>query len=59
MKAISYQDKNLIDAVDKPVPQATGENVLAKVAHANICGTDLAIVAGKHPRAAPPLVMGR
>lgn len=58
MKAISYQGKNLIDVVDKPIPQATGDNVLIKVACAGICGTDLAIVAGKHPRAIPPLVMG-
>jgi (R,R)-butanediol dehydrogenase/meso-butanediol dehydrogenase/diacetyl reductase len=58
LKAISYQGKNLIDVVDKPIPQATGDNVLIKVACTGICGTDLAIVAGKHPRATPPLVMG-
>jgi 2-desacetyl-2-hydroxyethyl bacteriochlorophyllide A dehydrogenase len=32
--------------------------VLIKVAYAGICGSDLAIVAGKHPRATAPLVMG-
>ena len=58
MKAISYQGKSLIDVVDKPIPQATGDNVLIKVACAGICGTDLAIAAGKHPRATPSLVMG-
>jgi 2-desacetyl-2-hydroxyethyl bacteriochlorophyllide A dehydrogenase len=58
LKAISYQGKNSIDVVDKPIPRATGDNVLIKVACAGICGTDLAIVAGKHPRATPPLVMG-
>ncbi len=58
MKAISYQGKNVVDVVDIPIPQATGDNVLIKVDCAGICGTDLAIVAGKHPRATPPLVMG-
>jgi threonine dehydrogenase-like Zn-dependent dehydrogenase len=32
----------------------TTDSVLIKVACAGICGTDLAIVAGKHPRATPP-----
>jgi threonine dehydrogenase-like Zn-dependent dehydrogenase len=59
LKAISYQGKNLIDVVDKPISQATGDNVLIEVARASICSTDLAIVAGKPPRATPPLVMGR
>jgi 2-desacetyl-2-hydroxyethyl bacteriochlorophyllide A dehydrogenase len=58
MKAISYQGKNVVDVVDMPIPQATDDSVLIKVERAGICGTDLAIVAGKHPRATPPLVMG-
>jgi (R,R)-butanediol dehydrogenase/meso-butanediol dehydrogenase/diacetyl reductase len=58
LKAISYQGNNLIDVVDKPIPQAAGDGVLIKVAFAGICGTDLTIVAGKHPRATAPLVMG-
>jgi (R,R)-butanediol dehydrogenase/meso-butanediol dehydrogenase/diacetyl reductase len=58
MKAISYQGKNAIAVVDKPVPRATGNQVLIQVAYAGICGTDLSIAAGKHPRATPPLVMG-
>jgi 2-desacetyl-2-hydroxyethyl bacteriochlorophyllide A dehydrogenase len=58
LKAISYQGKNLIEVVDEPIPQVTTDSVLIKVACAGICGTDLAIVAGKHPRATPPLVMG-
>lgn len=56
---MSYLGKNLIDVVDKPISQATEDNVLIEVARASICGTDLAIVAGKPPRAPPPLVMGR
>jgi 2-desacetyl-2-hydroxyethyl bacteriochlorophyllide A dehydrogenase len=58
LKAISYQGKNVIEVVDKPIPKVTTDSVLIKVACAGICGTDLAIVAGKHPRATPPLVVG-
>lgn len=41
--------------VRRPKPQM-GE-VLIKVAYAGICGTDLMIYLGKHPRAKAPLVM--
>ncbi len=58
MKAISYQGKDSIELVEKPVPQIFDGGILIKVAYAGICGTDLAILAGNHPRATPPLVMG-
>ena len=58
MKAISYQVKDTVAVVDRPVPQPSEDQVLIKVAYAGICGSDLAIVAGKHPRATPPLIMG-
>jgi len=58
MKAVSFQGKDTVAVVEKPVPQVTGDTVLIKVAYAGICGSDLSIVAGKHPRATPPLVMG-
>jgi (R,R)-butanediol dehydrogenase/meso-butanediol dehydrogenase/diacetyl reductase len=43
-------------SIEKPVP-GEGE-ALIKVAYAGICGTDMMIYAGKHPRAKAPLVMG-
>jgi (R,R)-butanediol dehydrogenase/meso-butanediol dehydrogenase/diacetyl reductase len=58
MKAISYQGKDSVAVVDMPMPQLARDKVLIKVAYAGICGSDLSIVAGKHPRATPPLVMG-
>jgi (R,R)-butanediol dehydrogenase/meso-butanediol dehydrogenase/diacetyl reductase len=58
MKAVSYQGKDVVAVVDRPVPQPAEDKVLIKVAYAGICGSDLSIVAGKHPRATPPLVMG-
>jgi 2-desacetyl-2-hydroxyethyl bacteriochlorophyllide A dehydrogenase len=58
LKAVSYQSQNTIEVVDHPIPEISTGHVLIKVICAGICGTDLAIVAGKHPRATPPLVMG-
>lgn len=58
MKAISFEGKDTVAVVDKPIPQVTEDTVLIKVAYAGICGSDLSIVAGKHPRAKAPLVMG-
>ena len=58
MKAVSFQGKDTVAVIDKSVPQVTDSTVLIKVAYAGICGSDLSIVAGKHPRAKPPLVMG-
>ncbi|WP_240489139.1 zinc-dependent alcohol dehydrogenase [Cohnella thermotolerans] len=45
-----------MDRIDKPAPQP-GE-ALIKVSFAGICGTDMMIYAGKHPRAKAPLAMG-
>jgi len=41
--------------IERPTP-GPGE-ALVKVAYAGICGTDLSMYVGKHPRARPPLVM--
>ena len=58
MKAISYQGKDTLAVVDVPVPRPLEGTVLIKVAFAGICGSDLSILAGKHPRATPPLILG-
>ncbi len=48
--SVAYQTTNA------PVPQAG--QLLIRVRRAGICGTDLTIYAGRHPRAKAPLVMG-
>ena len=58
MKAVSFQGKDTVAVVEKPIPQVMDNYILIKVAYAGICGSDLSIVAGKHPRAKAPLVMG-
>lgn len=42
--------------VERPLPK-DGE-VLVRVEYGGICGTDLAILTGAHPRAAAPLILG-
>lgn len=58
MKAIQYISPNSIrvNEVEEPVA-ATGEIVI-DVAFSGICGTDMTIRAGQHPRARGPLTLG-
>ena len=58
MKAGLYiSEKNVITGeLEKPIAKE-GE-ALIKVSFAGICGTDMMIYAGKHPRANAPLAMG-
>lgn len=58
MRAIRYlqPEKVRLDAVNKPEPSP--EQVLLRVSHAGICGSDMTIYSGKHPRAKPPLILG-
>ncbi len=58
MKAIVYDGSPtpVLREVKKPAPR-DGEALL-RVKRAGICGTDLSIVSGKHPRAQPGLIMG-
>lgn len=58
MKAIRYLGAHKISVDDVEVPQVPQGWVLIEVAYAGICGSDLTIYAGKHPRAKPPLIMG-
>jgi threonine dehydrogenase-like Zn-dependent dehydrogenase len=56
MKAIVYRGSGEL-AVEN-LPQPEGEGMLISVEACGICGTDLTIFAGKHPRSKPPLVIG-
>jgi 2-desacetyl-2-hydroxyethyl bacteriochlorophyllide A dehydrogenase len=58
MKAIVYEGPEKVALRDLPVPQVKEGWVLIKVSHAGICGSDMAIYFGKHPRAKAPLVPG-
>jgi threonine dehydrogenase-like Zn-dependent dehydrogenase len=58
MKAIQHLGANNIEVRDIEMPKVSEGFALVKVSHAGICGTDLNIYAGSHPRAKAPLVMG-
>ena len=58
MKAIQYLGSNHIELVDAPIPDTPKGWAKIKVSHAGICGTDLNIYAGTHPRAKAPLIIG-
>lgn len=58
MKAVVYLGKEEIVFKEVEKPKLNPGEVLIKVHSAGICGSDLGIYAGKHPRAKAPLIMG-
>jgi (R,R)-butanediol dehydrogenase/meso-butanediol dehydrogenase/diacetyl reductase len=58
MTALVYAQQGRLEIQQRPVPEPGPGEALVRVRAAGICGTDLSILAGKHPRARPPLVMG-
>jgi (R,R)-butanediol dehydrogenase / meso-butanediol dehydrogenase / diacetyl reductase len=57
MKAALFQGPNKIEVREIARPQIKKGEALIKISYAGICGTDLHIFKGKHPRAKAPLVM--
>ena len=58
MRAAVYYGKENIQVKDWPAPQPGEGDVIVRVRFTGICGTDMAIYAGKHPRVVAPLVPG-
>lgn len=58
MKAIVWTAVNQLEIQDMAAPEPADDEALVRVSHVGICGTDLHIWRGEHPRATPPLVMG-
>ena len=58
MLAATYLEKDKILAKSQPLPVPGTNEALIKVLATGICGSDLAIVSGNHPRATPPLIIG-
>jgi len=58
MKAVRYQGKETICYEEIKRPTLGEDEVLIKVAYCGICGSDMGIYSGKHPRAKAPLVLG-
>jgi 2-desacetyl-2-hydroxyethyl bacteriochlorophyllide A dehydrogenase len=58
MKSIVYQSAQAITVEDKALPEIGPGEVLIKVAYVGVCGSDMNIYVGVHPRAKAPLIMG-
>jgi 2-desacetyl-2-hydroxyethyl bacteriochlorophyllide A dehydrogenase len=58
MRAVIYEGTGRVSSREVPIPSPDHGEALIKVAFAGICGTDLNILSGKHPRAKAPLVLG-
>lgn len=56
MKAVVYCDPLSVEIRDVPAPD--GDGVLLDVQACGICGTDLSIYKGVHPRSKAPLILG-
>lgn len=58
MNALVWEDVNTVELRRKPVPEPQPGEALLRIHNAGICGSDLGVYAGVHPRAQAPLVMG-
>ncbi len=58
MKAIVYTAPHTIEVQDVPKPVPTEGQVLVRINTVGICGGDIGIYKGTHPRAKAPLVLG-
>ncbi|MFD2616622.1 zinc-dependent alcohol dehydrogenase [Terrilactibacillus laevilacticus] len=58
MKAGLYKSPKHVEMGQLPIPTIKKDEVLVKVSFAGICGTDMMIYFGRHPRAKAPLAMG-
>ena len=58
MQAAVYGGKENIQVQDWPEPELSSGEILVRVRYAGICGTDMMIYSGKHPRVVPPRVLG-
>lgn len=58
MQAAVYYGKEDVRVTDWPDPILDDGEVLVRVSYSGICGSDMTIYSGKHPRATAPLVPG-
>ena len=58
MKTLVYAAPEKVEVREMPVPEPKEGQVRIRVSYCGICGSDIGIFAGKHPRAKAPLVLG-
>lgn len=58
MQAAVYYGKEDVQVKEWPEPSLGDSDVLVRVRYGGVCGSDMTIYSGKHPRAKAPLVPG-
>ncbi len=58
MRAALWRGVERVETAEVAVPELRPGWALVRVAFTGLCGTDLSIYHGQHPRATPPLIMG-
>jgi (R,R)-butanediol dehydrogenase/meso-butanediol dehydrogenase/diacetyl reductase len=58
MQAGVYLGKEYLQVREWPEPKLEANEILVRVRYAGICGTDMLIFSGRHPRVVPPRVLG-
>lgn len=58
MKALICEEPGRLALISRPEPERGPDEVLVRIRHVGICGTDFHIFAGKHPYLEYPRVMG-
>jgi len=58
MRAYVWKNTDVAEVQDMPVPVPEKDQALIRVGVGGICGSDLTIISGKHPRAKAPLILG-
>ena len=58
MKALVYVAPGEVEVRNVPEPTVKPGTARVKMHYCGVCGSDISIVAGKHPRAKAPLVLG-
>lgn len=58
MKKLVLTEFNRVELVEAPIPTPGPDQAVIRIKYAGICGSDLHVLAGLHPTAKPPLVMG-
>ena len=58
MKSLVYTAPEVVEVLENPVPEPKEGQVRIKVKYCGVCGSDIHIFRGTHPRAKAPLILG-
>ena len=58
MKSLVYEGPEKVVLRENPIPELLDGQARVKIIYCGVCGSDIGIYAGKHPRAKAPLILG-